>query len=100
MSSPSTSGHRASSRHSSPAAATNTVIAARQHGAGGRGVEYGAGAARFAGATYDPTSHYRAAAVFAFHVDQGLTPERLRALSRHQVGLLKTAFEALDVDPA
>jgi kynureninase len=66
----------------------------------GRDVEYGGGAARFAGATYDPTSHYRAAAVFAFHVDQGLTPERLRALSRHQVGLLKTAFEALDVDPA
>ena len=75
-------------------------FAARQHGADGRGVEYGAGAARFAGATYDPTSHYRAAAVFAFHVDQGLTPERLRAISRHQVGLLQSAFEALDVDPA
>jgi kynureninase len=65
-----------------------------------RRVEYGQGAARFAGATYDPTSHYRAAAVFAFHVDQGLTPDRLRAISRHQVGLLKSAFEALDLDPA
>ena len=54
-------------------------FAAREQAAGGRGVEYGAGAARFAGATYDPTSHYRAAAVFAFHADQGLTPERLRA---------------------
>ena len=73
---------------------------ARQQTAGARGVEYGAGAARFAGATYDPTAHYRAAAVFAFHVDQGLTPERLRAISRHQVGLLKTAFDALDSDPS
>ncbi|MGH9203679.1 MAG: kynureninase, partial [Vicinamibacterales bacterium] len=65
-----------------------------------RGVEYGAGATRFAGATYDPTSHYRAAAVFSFHIDQGLTPERLRRISRHQVGLLKDAFEALDIDAA
>jgi kynureninase len=63
-------------------------------------VEYGDGAARFAGATYDPTSHYRAAAVFAFHADQGLTPERLRQISRHQVGLLRGAFEALDLDTA
>ena len=42
-------------------------------------VRYGKGAARFAGATYDPTSHYRAAAVFAFHQRMGMTPERLRA---------------------
>ena len=67
---------------------------------GGSGsVEYGAGPARFAGATYDPTSHYRAGAVFAFHVEHGLTPERLRDISRHQVGLLKDAVEALDLDP-
>src|SRR5262245_11115384 len=64
------------------------------------GVEYGDGAARFAGATYDPTSHYRAAAVFAFHHEQVLTADRLRAISRHQVGLLKSEFESLDVDPA
>jgi kynureninase len=63
-------------------------------------VEYGSGAARFAGATYDPVSHYRAAAVFAFHAEQGLTAERLRAISQHQVGLLKRAFEALDLNPA
>ena len=62
-------------------------------------VLYGAGAARFAGATYDPTSHYRAAAVFDFFVQQGLTPEVLRRVSRHQVGLLSAAFDALDVDP-
>jgi kynureninase len=65
---------------------------------GGEGpVAYGAGAAAFGGATYDVTSHYRAAAVFAFHAQQALTPENLRAISRHQVGLLKTEFERLDV---
>jgi len=63
-------------------------------------VEYGDGAARFAGATYDPVSHYRAAAVFDFHVEQGLTPERLREISRRQIALLKDTFESLDVDPA
>ena len=63
-------------------------------------IEYGSGAARFAGATYDPASHYRAAAVFAFHDEQELTIDRLRATSQHQVGLLKRTFEALDVDPA
>ena len=64
----------------------------------GRDVAYGAGAARFAGATYDPTSHYRATAVFDFHERMGLTPALLREVSRHQVGLLKEGFEALDVD--
>src|SRR5262249_6140774 len=48
----------------------------------------------------DPVSHYRGAAVFAFHAAQGLIPERLRAISRHQVGLLQQTFEALDLDPA
>jgi len=68
---------------------------------GGRAgaVRYGAGAAAFAGATYDPTSNYRAAAVFGFHRAQGLTPARLRAMSRHQVGLLESRFQRLDVDP-
>lgn len=63
-------------------------------------VPYASGAGAFAGATYDPTSHYRAAAVFDFHVVQGLTPERLRAVSTRQVGLLEREFEALDVDPS
>lgn len=62
-------------------------------------VAYGPGAAAFGGATYDPTSHYRSAAVFAFHEQQGLTPDRLRAISRHQMGLLISGFEALDLDP-
>ena len=60
-------------------------------------VVYGEGAAAFGGATYDVTSHYRAAAVFAFHEQHGLTPDALRAISRQQVGLLKTEFERLDV---
>ena len=64
-----------------------------------RRVEYGDGAARFAGATYDPVSHYRAASVFAFHVEHGLAPARLREISRRQVGLLKRSFESLDIDP-
>ncbi|MPZ18713.1 MAG: kynureninase [Luteitalea sp.] len=62
-------------------------------------VRYGAGAATFAGATYDPTSQYRAAAVFDFHAEMRLTPALLREISLHQVGLLQTAFEGLDVDP-
>jgi kynureninase len=61
-------------------------------------VTYPAGAAAFAGATYDPASHYRAAAVFDFHAAQGLTPDRLRAISVHQIGLLNNAITALDLD--
>jgi kynureninase len=61
-------------------------------------VVYGEGAARFAGATYDPTAHYRGAAVFAFHDAWHLVPERLRDISRRQVAVLKDGFEALDLD--
>lgn len=62
-------------------------------------VAYGEGGERFAGATYDPTSHYRAAAVFDFFREQELTPTSLREVSQHQVGLLASAFDALDLDP-
>jgi kynureninase len=68
-------------------------------GTGSSPVTYEPGAGAFAGATYDPTSHYRAAAVFAFFEDQRLTPDRLRHTNRRQVALLKNAFEALDLDP-
>lgn len=64
-----------------------------EHAAGEVG--YPEGAARFAGATYDPTSHYRAAAVFGFFDQRGLTPELLRSVSRHQVGLLARSFDEL-----
>lgn len=62
-------------------------------------VVYGTSHARFAGSTYDPTSHYRAAEVFEFFKEQGLSPEFLRQVSQHQLGLLASSFDLLDVDP-
>ncbi|WP_216849165.1 hypothetical protein [Pimelobacter simplex] len=53
----------------------------------------------WAGATYDPTSHYRAARVLDFFAEQELTPPRLRAISLHQRGLLAAAFDDLDLPP-
>lgn len=61
-------------------------------------VHYGPGASAFAGATYDPTAHYRAAAVFRFHDQHGLTPDRLRQISQRQVARLKSRIEALALD--
>jgi kynureninase len=63
-------------------------------------VAYGRGAERFAGSTYDPTSHYRAARVLRFFAEQGLTPQRLRASYRRQVDLLAARFDALGADDA
>ena len=62
-------------------------------------VAYGTGPARFAGATYDPASHYRAAAVFEFFEQQGLTPELLHGVSQHQVGLLARRFDEQGLAP-
>jgi selenocysteine lyase/cysteine desulfurase len=63
-------------------------------------VPYGHGGDQFAGSTYDPTSHYRAAAVFDFFRERGLGPALLREVSRHQIALLASEFDALDLDPA
>jgi kynureninase len=63
-------------------------------------VAYGRGAERFAGSTYDPTSHYRAARVFAFFEEQGLTPERLRSSYRRQVELLAAGVDAIGAPDA
>ena len=71
-------------------------FAALEHAGPRARVEYGEGADAFMGATYDPTAHYRAAAVFDFHVQQGLTPARLRTISQQQVGLLQREIEAMD----
>jgi kynureninase len=56
--------------------------------------------ARFGGATYDPTSHYRGSEVFAFFAERGLVPPLLREVSQHQLGVLCRAFDALDLPPA
>jgi selenocysteine lyase/cysteine desulfurase len=74
-----------------------TVLADRQ--TPGR-VAYGQGGDQFAGSTYDPTSHYRGAAVFDFFRERGLTPALLREVSQHQIGLLARTFDSLDLDPA
>lgn len=63
-------------------------------------VRYGRGGARFAGSTYDPSSHYRGAAVMDFFREQGLTPSLLRQVSQRQVGLLADTFLRLDLDPS
>lgn len=73
--------------------------ALRKESEGGR-VTYAEGPDRFAGATYDPTSHYRAAEVFEFFQEQELTPLLLRQVSQHQIGLLAQLFDDLDADPA
>ncbi len=65
-----------------------------------RETTYHEGPMRFAGGTYDPVSHYRAAAVFDFFERKGLTPEVLREVSQHQVGYLARRFDDLDLDPA
>ncbi|WP_200958824.1 aminotransferase class V-fold PLP-dependent enzyme [Nocardioides sp. Root190] len=49
----------------------------------------------FAGATYDPTSHYRASRVLDFFATHGLTPPVLRRTALHQRGLLAAEFDAL-----
>jgi kynureninase len=69
-----------------------------EEGEAGR-VTYGAKEARFAGATYDPTSHYRAAAVVDFFDRESLAPPLLRAISQHQLTFLADRFDALDLDP-
>ena len=63
-------------------------------------VAWGGPASRFAGATYDPTSHYRASEVFDYFAGRGLTPDLLREVSRHQIRLMMERFDALDLDPA
>jgi kynureninase len=74
--------------------------------AAGESVGYGPGAIRFAGATYDPTSHYRAASVLDFFdgafFDDGteLSVPLLRQVSQHQTTLLAQRFDALDAPDA
>jgi kynureninase len=73
---------------------------ARLTGKSAGDVPYGEDAARWAGSTYDPASHYRAARVFEYFAERGLTPALLRQVSQHQVARLAAGFDALDLDPA
>jgi kynureninase len=57
--------------------------------------EYPRGSMRFAGSTYDPTSHYRAARVLDFFEEQGLSPGRLRESYLRQTTLIAERFDAL-----
>jgi selenocysteine lyase/cysteine desulfurase len=62
-------------------------------------VPYAEGAARFGGATFEPTSAYRGAAVFDFFDGLGLSPALLREVSQHQVGLLMERFDGACLPP-
>ncbi|MEM9290886.1 MAG: aminotransferase class V-fold PLP-dependent enzyme [Acidobacteriota bacterium] len=64
------------------------------------GVAYGQDADAFAGSTYDPTSHYRGAAARSFFRQQGLSPQQLRAISRHQISHLAKSFDELQLPPS
>jgi kynureninase len=61
------------------------------------GVSYGTGGSRFAGSTYDPTSHYRAARVLDFFEERNLSPEFLRTVSLHQTALLARLVDELEL---
>lgn len=73
---------------------------ARPRGEGPRPVGYGAGAARFAGATYDASAFYRAAAVLDHFEAHGLTVERLRAISLRQTGRILARLDGHDLASA
>jgi kynureninase len=60
-------------------------------------VSYGKGQAAFAGSTYDPVSHYRAAAVFDFFAQQSLTANVLSTINKEQITKLWCGIEALDL---
>ncbi|CAH9053623.1 Kynureninase [Pseudoalteromonas sp. CIP111854] len=52
-------------------------------------VNYGPGFNAFEGSTYDPSSHYRGAAVFDFFEQQQLDVDSLRAISQQQIAQLR-----------
>ena len=60
-------------------------------------IGYGPAANRFAGSTYDPASHYRAAKVVEFFIQQGLTGEILRARYLRQTERLIAGLPELEL---
>lgn len=63
-------------------------------------VGYGKGQSAFAGSTYDPTSHYRAAEVFDFFERHNLSDTRLREISQYQVKALWQGIESMGLAQA
>lgn len=61
-------------------------------------VRFDDGQQKFAGATYDPVSQFRAAAVAKFFREQGLTAEILRRQYSAQVGYLRLLFDEAGFD--
>jgi kynureninase len=64
------------------------------------GIPYADNDNRFLGATYEPTSHFRAARVVEFFEQQNLTPDLLHRNYREQVAYLRKRFLNLDFNPA
>lgn len=62
-------------------------------------VQYDHSDQRFASATYDPSSQFRAAKVVEFFREMGLTPQVLRNQYEAQVGMLRSLFLEQDFDP-
>jgi kynureninase len=62
-------------------------------------IPFARGGEAFAGATYDPTSHYRAARVLDFFAEQGLSAKVLRESYQQQLRVLADAFDRLGALP-
>lgn len=71
---------------------------ARPRGTGPRPVGYGAGASRFAGATFDASAFYRAAAVLDHLESHGLTVEKLREISLRQTQRILDRLDEADLE--
>jgi kynureninase len=65
----------------------------------GNNVRYSSGENRFFGATYDPSSQFRAAKVVHFFEENSLNPEILHQDYQQKTAYLKQQFEKLDLNP-
>lgn len=54
---------------------------------------------RFDGSSVDPTSYFRACAVFDYFQRKGLTPDFLHDINHHQLRLIEQRFLRCDFDP-
>ena len=63
----------------------------------GQKVQYSEDNMRFAGATYDPSGHFRAARVIDFFEQQHISAEMLRDQYKQQIDYIQTCFLSLDL---